>query len=111
MGPYEYWLSCVDVPDGSIIHFITDPVRSTEITYRTFAQNVNLAAMRQENHPAMYRVSCPDNWSISFHRSALPNGQRIYYFNWSRIEHIFVDPEDGWPDPQLMVRLAQRAGY
>ena len=49
--------------------------------------------MRQEKHPAMYRMSCKDNWSISFWRSELPSGVRVYYFDWSRFEHFFVDQE------------------
>jgi len=39
----------------------------------------------------MYRISCKDNWAISFWRSEIPSGVQVYYFDWSRIEHIFVD--------------------
>jgi len=49
--------------------------------------------LRRENHPATYRMSCADNWAISFWRSRLPSGARVYYFDWSRIEHVFVAGE------------------
>jgi hypothetical protein len=111
MQRFEYWAACPDMPSGQIIHYITDPDRSKEITYQTFARNVDLAPLREQNHPAMYRISASDNWAISFHKSKLPTGQTIYYFDWSRIEHIFVDPEDGWPDSREMVRMARQSGY
>lgn len=41
----------------------------------------------------MYRMSCRDNWAISFWKSELPSGVLVYYFDWSRIEHFFVDRE------------------
>jgi hypothetical protein len=54
----------------------------------------------------MYRISAPDNWAISFHKSRLPTGQRIYYFDWSRMEHIFLDPDEGFPGLREMAELA-----
>ena len=56
-------------------------------------RHADLKPLRAADHPAMYRISAPDNWAISFHRSALPSGQRVYYFAWSGIEHFFVDSE------------------
>jgi len=38
-------------------------------------------------------MSCKDNWAISYWRSQLPSGVLVYYFDWSRIEHVFVDRE------------------
>jgi hypothetical protein len=99
------------MPGGQIIHYITDPEREQEITYQTFARNVDLGPMRAESHPAMYRISAPDNWAISFYKSELPNGDPIYFFAWSRIEHIFVDPDLDWPDAAKMNQLAIEADY
>jgi hypothetical protein len=108
-GPFEYWAACTDFSSGEIIHYITDPDRSKRITYQTFARNVNLDYLREIDHPALYRMSAPDNWAISFYKSKLPNGCPIYYFYWSRIEHIFVDPRDGgFPDREQMVELARK---
>lgn len=49
--------------------------------------------MREAEHPALYRISCPDNWSISFHRSVLPPGAPVFFFVWSGIEHFFTESE------------------
>lgn len=107
---FQYWASCPEL-SGELIHYITDPDRSQQITYATFAARVDLAPLRAEDHPAMYRISAPDNWAISFWRSELPSGVPIYYFDWSRIEHIFIDPGRGEPDPEIERRLAQSVGY
>jgi len=97
MARFRYWAACTDL-SGAIIDYITDDVRSRSVTYKTFARHTDLDSLRAADHPAMWRISCPDNWAISFHRSRLPSGQRIYYFDWSRIEHIFIDPTEGVPE-------------
>jgi hypothetical protein len=90
-GPaYSYWAACPQLP-GEFVQYIADPDRTTQVTYRTFARQADLAPLRRQDHPAMYRISAPDNWAISFWRSQLPSGQTIYFFDWSRIEHVFVD--------------------
>lgn len=104
---FQYWASCPDFSSGEIIHYVTDPDRSRRISYRSFARNVDLTPLREVDHPALYRMSSPDNWAISFHRSKLPNGQTVYYFDWSRIEHMFLDPEEGWPSNEEMVQMAR----
>jgi len=89
MKDYKFWLSCPQMT-GELVQYMTDPDRAEQITYSTFARHADLAPMRKEKHPAMYRVSCESNWAISFWRSRLPSGVRVYYFDWSRIEHVFV---------------------
>ena len=106
---FVYWRSCPDFHSGEIIHYITD--HATEITYQTLARNVDLEPLRSQNHPAMYRISSPDNWAISFYKSRLPNGDPIYFFDWSRIEHIFIDPDRPTPDAYEMVEMAREEGY
>jgi len=102
---FVFWRSCPNM-SYETVNYITDRVRSEEIAYATFARNVNLREMRDEDHPAMYRISAPDNWTISFHKSRLPSGKLIYYFLWSGIEHVFVGSED-WPDFDEEHRLAE----
>ncbi|TFH26736.1 MAG: hypothetical protein E4H00_10225 [Myxococcales bacterium] len=85
---WPYRFACPD-SYGEIIHYITDPDRSEQISYRTFAKYADLAPMRDADHPAMYRISSPENWAISFHKSKMPSGMPIVYFDWSRIEHVF----------------------
>lgn len=104
---FKFWATCTGFPSGEIIHFITDPDRSRRISYATFAKHVDLKPLRRGDHPAMYRISAPDNWAISFHKSKLPTGQAVYYFDWSRIEHIFLDPEEGWPGLHEMAAAAK----
>lgn len=87
---YTYWAACTDL-FGALIHYITDGKRAKQITYKTFARSVDLASLPGgRGNPALYRISRPDNWTISFWKSKLPSGQTIYYFVWSRIEHIFT---------------------
>ena len=106
---FRYWAACPDFSRGEIIDYINDHAK--EITYRTFAKRADLQPLRDKDHPAMWRISSPDNWAITFYKSQLPNGDPIYFFDWSRIEHIFVDPDNGWPNREEMVRLAIEEGY
>jgi len=92
MKPFKFWASCPQL-EGELIHHLVDCDRAVRITYGTFARHVDLEELRKQDHPAMYRMSCPDNWAISFWKSWLPSRTLVYYFDWSRIEHIFVDRE------------------
>jgi hypothetical protein len=105
---FQFWAQCTDFRCGDIIHYITDDDRATEITYDTFAKWTDLRELRASGHGSTYRMGAPGNWAISFWRSELPTGQRIYYFDWSRIEHIFLDPEEGWPELREMDELARK---
>lgn len=90
MREFRYWACCMDLP-GELVGYITDCDRAEQVTYGTFARHADLEPLREEDHPATYRMSCADNWAIRFWRSQLPSGRRIYFFDWSRIEHVFVD--------------------
>jgi len=97
---FRYLTDCINIEGifghpagGQIIHYITQHPEERQVSYGQFARQVDLRPLRDAGHPAMYRLSAKDNWSVSFHRSQLPSGQPIYYFAWSRIEHIFVDQE------------------
>jgi hypothetical protein len=78
---------------GALVNAIRHGAASCAVSYKTFARFANLDFLRREGHPAMYRISCPDNWSVSFHRSRLPSGAPVYFFVWSGIEHFFVQDE------------------
>ena len=103
---YRFWTDCVGMPGGrragEIVRAIVDHPEQKQITYATFARHADLDQLREWDHPAMYRISAPDNWAISFHRSRLPSGQPTYYFKWSGIEHFFVEEE---PDLDLELEL------
>jgi len=96
---FEFWAACTSPGmSGELIRYLTDGKRARRITYRTFARQVDFETLPGgRDHPALYRVSAPDNWTISFWRSSLPSGQRVYYFKWSGIEHIFADEEPDFP--------------
>lgn len=87
---FKYWSRCIEM-DGELVRYLADPSRAVQVSYRTFARRCDLAQMRKEEHPAMYRISCSNNWAISFWKSRLPSGVQVYFFDWSRIEHVFVD--------------------
>jgi len=91
---------------GELVNAIRDHEKSEAISYRTFVRHVDLAPLREEEHPAMYRISCDDNWSVSFHKSHLPSGARVYFFAWSAIEHFFVEE---MPDLELELKLLDGA--
>jgi hypothetical protein len=78
---------------GEMVNAIKDHPEEMDVSYGTFARHADLKPLRAQDHPAMYRISCDDNWAISFHRSRLPSGRRVYYFAWSGIEHFFVEEE------------------
>lgn len=106
MRRYRYWECCVGLP-GGLVRYISDSDRSGQVSYDTFARHVDLGPMRAEGHPATYRMSCRDNWAISYWRSRLPSGQPVYYFDWSRIEHVFVaEPVDLARELELLEEAA-----
>lgn len=91
---YTFWRACTDFTEprgGELVNYIKR--NATKITYPTFARYVDLGPLREAGHPAMYRVSAPQNWAIAFYRSRLPSGMPVYFFDWSRIEHVFVPAE------------------
>lgn len=94
MRRFRYWSCCIELP-GELVQHLVDDDRCRQVTYATFARHVDLSGLRAEGHPATYRMSCEDNWAISYWRSRLPSGQEVWYFDWSRIEHVFVaEPVD-----------------
>jgi hypothetical protein len=77
---------------GPVIHYITDDTRKRRITYETFRKVADLDELRREDHPALWRIADPTNWARpAFFKSKLPSGKTVYYFDWSRMEHLFVE--------------------
>ena len=70
------------------IHYLVD-VTAQPISYKTFRLYADLDSLGQD-HPALYRISRPDNWSVSFDKGFLPSGIPAVWLTWSRIEHVFV---------------------
>lgn len=105
--PFVFWSSCVQLKSGELVDAIRRHPRSEQISYKTFARHVDLDELRKAGHPAMYRISAPDNWSITFYQSLLPNGQRVYYFVWSGIKHFFVDSRIDTPNEKELVAMLE----
>jgi len=75
------------------LHAMTD--RAIEITYRTFAKHVDVESIASSMGYAVGRAKglrLSDDWAVHFHRSKF-RGVPCYYMDHSRIEHIFVFPE------------------
>ena len=87
--PFKYLTDCVGMQDGDLVNDLKS--RGEQISYSTFVRKADLGPLRRGGHPAMYRVSAPDNWSISFWKTTMPSGAPVLYFAWSGIEHFFVD--------------------
>lgn len=61
------------------LEHIIDHERS--VTFETFKRNVD--------EVPEYSVALKDDYAVSFHKSRLPNGKRVYYYVHSAIEHIY----------------------
>jgi hypothetical protein len=90
---------------GELVNAVKEHPEDRRITYKTFARHAELGPLRAADHPAMYRISSPENWAISFHRSRLPTGAPVYYFVWSGIEFFFVQEQ---PDVEAEVAALDR---
>jgi hypothetical protein len=86
--PFKYLTDCIGMADGDLVNDLKS--RAVPIAYSTFRTYADLQPLRDEGHPAMYRISRPDNWSVSFWKTTMPSGQPVLYFAWSGIEHFFV---------------------
>jgi len=67
--------------------------RARQVTYSTFRKRcMGLAeierALGYDKH-----LSMKDDWAVSFHKSKY-RGARVFYFDHSRIEHVFVHRSD-----------------
>jgi hypothetical protein len=87
--PFKFLTDCVGMQDGDLVNDLKS--RGVQVSYSTFARKADLAELRRGGHPAMWRASAPDNWSISFWQTTMPSGAPVLYFAWSGIEHFFVD--------------------
>lgn len=68
-----------------------------EIGYKTFSKHVDTAKLSGTLGYAHGRqakgLRLAKDWSVSFYRAVF-RGKPCYYMDWSRIDHIFMDPSD-----------------
>ena len=88
---YRYWASCPDL-NYRLASYLPDA--ATEITYRTFRKYVSRTELLKNpwGKDALWRISYPDNWSVSFGRTKTPSGVKLVYLSWGGYEIYFVDP-------------------
>lgn len=87
--------SCVSLGDGAAIQEMIDGSRS--VTRGTFLRHVDREQLAElsrelgyEDHPRRGLTMAGD-WHVSYHRSTW-RGAPCFYFRWSAIEHVFVEP-------------------
>lgn len=93
------------------MRFVTNCVNSTsrditpmvdaekDITRRTFLQHVDRENLRDvekslgyDEHPSQGLTMAGD-YHVSYHRSVF-RGQPCYFFRWSSIEYVFIEPKE-----------------
>ena len=95
---YVFYRTCVDWPEGDV-HAdggLCDMIdQATDISRRTFLKHAQDKSRRElerdlgyEDHPKRGLTMAGD-YHVSYHRSTL-HGERVYFFKWSAIEHVFV---------------------
>lgn len=111
MKRFQFWTDCVGMPGGPHAGLLVDAIRAdaSDISYSSFIRQVDLTALREMDHPALYRFSCADNWSVSFHKGRLPSGAVSYFFVWSAIEHFFVMEEPNIDQELQILRETRHA--
>jgi hypothetical protein len=81
--------------------------RGTQVSYRTFAANVDLS----EWH-ASYRemgLALSKDWGITWLKSELLDGSRVWVLQWSAMEHLFAYPGQDWESTRdAIVHVAKR---
>lgn len=86
--PYQY--CCVTSPDIEELFYIVDNAR--EITYRTLLKHVDcedLKALCRSWGYCRNGLHLSHDWAVSYYKSKLQCGARVYYIRHSAIEYIF----------------------
>lgn len=100
---FEYLTCCTELThaDAPELHAMIE--ERIEVSFDTFRRN---CAWKPLAHALGYRVGrrgsalhLKDDWAVHFYRSFF-KGKPCYYMDWSRIEHIFVEPAEDLLDWQ-----------
>jgi hypothetical protein len=87
----RYRYSCVSPRSINELDYIVDNSRT--ITHDTFRKNVGKDNYWEIASALGYDgaggLSLSSDWSVSFHKSRLPDGRPVYYVAHSAIEYIF----------------------
>lgn len=93
---YQFYSDCVSWPsndvDEGLIPLIDEGISITRATFLKHIETAELKEIEQQlgydSHHSKGLTMAAD-WHVSYHRSKL-HGQRVYYFKWSGIEHVFT---------------------
>lgn len=91
----EYQYCCVHPKSIDELNYIIDNER--EITYNTLRKNVDSDSFKEVKELLGYNkqlfldcgLTLQNDYAVSFHKSKLPDGRRVYYIRHSAIEYIF----------------------
>jgi len=91
----EYQYCCVNAPDIDELNYIIDNNR--DITYNTLRKNVDTESFNDVKKSLGYNrqlfldcgITLQNDYTVSFHKSKLPDGRKVYYICHSAIEYIF----------------------
>ena len=88
---YRYWKSCPDLT-YRLASYLPDVAQ--QITYRTFRRYVSRVQLLRNpwGEDPLWRISSPENWSVSFWKTTLPSGVKLVYMVWSGYEIYFIEP-------------------
>lgn len=86
----KFQYSCVYPTDIDELNHIVD--NGEETTYEEVLENIGeeemlVLSVRLGYHKCPFTIN--EDWSVSFHKSELPDGDPVYYVCHSAIEYIF----------------------
>ena len=103
---FRYAFACTDLREGLVISFLE--AHEEEISYRTFAANADLRAVRAAREYWVWNLS--RDYHVGFRRGTMPSGAPVYWLVHSAIERVFAPVSlDLAHEERLAVRWA-RAG-
>lgn len=98
---YKFFASCCCWPYNKVDELNEMIDKAQDITRRTFIKNVGLELLRPVELRLGYVVNpsagmtMSSDWHVSYHKSKL-DGNLVYYFTHSAIEHVFVPCDFSW---------------
>lgn len=95
---YHFYSTCVNWPRGKVDSLTKCVDDAITISRRTFLKHVCREELREIERSLGYSdhwkqgLTMPADWAVSYHRSKYL-GKRVYYFDWSCIEYVFIGGE------------------
>ena len=86
---YRFLTTCVDIPSEDLEAFEEMMENAKSVTYETLRRHCE--GLREWEDMLGYGswLRMKDDYAVSFYKSTF-KGKPCYYFDWSRIEHVWV---------------------